>query len=171
MPESNLGKLAPPPQQPTAHTESHIRLSRPLDLSAPPITLPDGIEIVPLTADNATDVHALLHSAYSGGFGTVPDRPLDWWNSTHTDPEFDRALAWVALDRGAVVGFCLVWNSSFLKDLVVAPLWRNRGIGSGLLSTAITAMRSRGAEELTLKVNIYNGTAQRLYRHFGFAQD
>jgi GNAT superfamily N-acetyltransferase len=170
-PESNLGKLAAPVKPPTANAEGYIRLVRPLSLSAPAVVLPEGVVIAPLAADDAARVHALLQWAYADGFGSVPDRALDWWNSVTRDSEFDRNLAFVAKSGVEVVGFCLCWTSSFVKDLVVSPLWRNRGIGSGLLSSAITALRARGAEELALKVNIYNGTAQRLYRHFGFAQD
>jgi ribosomal protein S18 acetylase RimI-like enzyme len=164
-------QIAPPVKPPTASAEGYIRLTRPLNLAPPSVPLAEGMAITPLVANDAAAVHALLHSAYAGGFGTVPDRALDWWNSTVNDAEFDRTLTWVAKDRGDVVGYCLCWSSSFLKDLVVAPLWRNRGIGSALLSTAIAALRARGGEEVTLKVKIYNGAAQRLYRQFGFSQD
>lgn len=171
LPESNLGKLAAPAKPPTATAVGYIRLRRPLNLSAPAISLPDGVKIATLMADDATRVHALLQAAYSTGFGTVPERALDWWGGMVTDSEYDRNLAFVAKAGEEVIGFCLCWTSSFIKDLVVDVRWRNRGVGSALLSTAITALRARGAEEVALKVDIYNGTAQRLYRQFGFAQD
>lgn len=169
--ESNLGKLPAPDKPPTAAAPGHIRLRRPLSLSSPAIALPEAVRIATLTADDATRVHALLRAAYSTGFGTVPERALDWWGGIVTDSEYDRNLAFVARAGDDVIGFCLCWTSSFIKDLVVDVRWRNRGVGSALLSTAITALRARGAEEVALKVDIYNGTAQRLYRQFGFAQD
>ena len=169
--ESNLGKLPAPEKPPTAAAPGYIRLRRPLSLSAPAIALPDGVTIATLAASDADAVHALLQAAYSTGFGTVPERALDWWGGVVTDSEYDRNLAFVAKSGDEVIGFCLCWTSSFIKDLVVDVRWRNRGIGSALLSTAITALRARGAEEVALKVDIYNGTAQRLYRQFGFAQE
>jgi ribosomal protein S18 acetylase RimI-like enzyme len=164
-------QIAPPVKPPTASAEGYIRLRRPLSLGVPAIALPEGVTIDTLSADDAAAVHALLRAAYATGLGAVPDRSLEWWNGVVRDGEYDRSLAFVARSAGDVVGFCLCWTSSFIKDLVVAPLWRNRGIGSALLSTAITALQARGAEDVALKVKIYNGAAQRLYRQFGFAQD
>lgn len=164
-------QLAPPPRPPTAVAEGFLRLQRPLDLQIPPSHLPDGVVITTLTADDAAPVHALLELAYANGFGCVPGSMLDWWNGLLADSEFDRNLAFVAKAGDEAVGFCLCWTSSFVKDLVVAPLWRNRGIGTALLATALAALKARGATEVALKVDIYNGTAQRLYRQFGFSQD
>ncbi len=156
LPESNLGKLAAPAKPPTATAVGYIRLRRPLNLSAPAIALPEGVEIATLMADDATRVHALLQAAYSTGFGTVPGARstggVAWSptaSTTATSPSSPR--------RGEdVIGFCPCWTSSFIKDLVVDVRWRNRGVGSALLSTAITALRARGAEEVALKVDIYN---------------
>ena len=159
-----------PPHAPS-RGEGYLLLRRPLDVAPPAADLPPGVAFAPLAAEGAGRVHALLRLAYSNGTGTVADNLLDWWESLLTDSEFDRNLAFVVKHGEEVIGFCLCWTSSFVKDLVVDPRWRNRGIGSALLSTAITALRARGAAELALKVNIYNGTAQRLYRTLGFVQD
>ncbi|RYD90533.1 MAG: GNAT family N-acetyltransferase, partial [Sphingobacteriales bacterium] len=69
------------------------------------------------------------------------------------------------------IGFCVVWTSSFIKDIVVDGSYRRRGVGSALLSLAIEAMRRRGAQEIALKVDMYNANAQRLYARFGFSTD
>lgn len=166
-------QLAAPalPGHPPLRSEGYILLRRPMSLPEPPVNMPPGVVIGTIEAADAGAVHRLIQRAYSSGFGTVPDNLLDWWEGLLTDSEFDRNLAFVAKAGGQVVGFCLCWTSSFVKDLVVDAGWRNRGIGSALLSAAIAALRRRGAEELALKVDIYNGTAQRLYRGFGFAQD
>lgn len=163
--------LPPPVPHPTSPAAGHILLRRPMALPEPPIRLPPGVAIAPIEAANAGAVHKLMQRAYASGFGTVPANLLDWWEGLVTDSEFDRNLALVARAGDEVIGFCLCWTSSFVKDLVVDAGWRNRGVGSALLSTAIAALRARGAEELALKVDIYNGTAQRLYRSFGFGQD
>lgn len=153
------------------HTDGYLLLRRPLADPPPPVGLPEGVVLAPLEASDAGRVHTLIQQCYANGVGTVPVELLDWWESLLTDSEFDRNLAFVAKNDEDVVGFCLCWTSSFIKDLVVDPRWRNRGVGSALLSTAIEALRKRGAEDVALKVNIYNGTAQRLYRSFGFVQE
>lgn len=153
------------------HTDGYLLLRRPLAAPPPAPNLPEGATLAPLAASDAGKVHALLQLAYSNGSGQVTENLLDWWEALLTDSEFDRNLALVAKHGDDVIGFCLCWTSSFVKDLVVDPGWRNRGLGSALLSTAIEALRKRGAEEVALKVNIYNGTAQRLYRSFGFVQE
>ena len=168
---SSLPAPLPLAGHPPLRTEGYILLRRPMALPEPPVRLPEGVAIVPIEAADAGAIHALLRRAYATGGGTVPEHLLDWWESLLTDSEFDRNLAFVARADAEVIGFCLCWTSSFVKDLVVDPGWRNRGIGSGLLATAIAALRARGADELSLKVDIYNGTAQRLYRAFGFSQD
>ncbi len=172
VPPANAGLLpSSAPPRPLARTEGFLLLRRPLAEPAPPFRLPDGVGIVALQATDAGAIHRLMQRAYATGFGRVPDNLLDWWESLLTDSEFDRDLAFVAKAGDEVVGFCLCWTSSFVKDLVVDAGWRNRGIGTALLSTAIVSLAARGAEEVALKVDIYNGTAQRLYRSFGFAQD
>lgn len=153
------------------HSDGYLLLRRPLADPAPPVNLPDGVVLTPLEAADAGAVHRLIEQCYANGIGTIQPNLLDWWESLLTDSEFDRNLTFVAKAGGEVIGFCLCWTSSFIKDLVVDARWRNRGLGSALLSSAIEAMRRRGAEEIALKVTIYNGTAQRLYRQFGFVQD
>jgi GNAT superfamily N-acetyltransferase len=153
------------------HTDGYLLLRRPLVDPPPPVNLPDSVVLAPLEASDSGRVHTLIQQCYANGVGTVQVELLDWWESLLTDSEFDRNLTFVAKHGDDVIGFCLCWTSSFIKDLVVDPRWRNRGVGSALLSTAIEALRKRGAEEVALKVNIYNGTAQRLYRSFGFVQE
>lgn len=163
--------LPAPIAHPTSRTTGYLLLRRSLTEPLPPLSLPDGVTVAPLAAADASAVHRLLQAAYSNGFGQVPPALLDWWEGLLTDSEFDRNLALVARHGDETIGFCLCWTSSFVKDLVVDARWRNRGIGSALLVLAFEALRKRGAEEVALKVDIYNATAQRLYRSFGFEQD
>jgi ribosomal protein S18 acetylase RimI-like enzyme len=154
-----------------SHTEGYLLMRRPLSAPAPAVALPDGVALSPLVAADAVAIHRLLEASYAPGYGSVRPDPLDWWEAMVTDREFDRNLAFVAKAGAQVVGFCLVWNSSFLKDIVVDAVLRRHGIGSALLATAIAAMQARGHEELALKVDIYNANAQRLYQQFGFVAD
>ena len=152
-------------------TEGYLLMRRPLSEPVPPATLPDGVGILALAAADAVAIHRLLEAAYAPGYGSVRPDPLDWWEALVTDSEFDRNLAFVAKAGAQVVGFCLVWTSSFIKDIVVDAPMRRHGIGSALLTRAIEGMRARGREEIALKVDIYNANAQRLYQRFGFVAD
>jgi ribosomal protein S18 acetylase RimI-like enzyme len=106
--------------------------------------------------------------AYADGGGTVADFAT-WWPTTTADAEFDPALVLVAENTlGQVVGVCLCWSSAFVKDLVVHPEWRNRGIATALLHTAFRALANRGHDSVALKVRTNNPTAIDLYRQLGF---
>ena len=115
-------------------------------------------------------IHALLQRAYSNGYGRVVPDWLDWWEALRADSEFDPSLCFVAKAEGEMIGFCLCWTSSFVKDLVVAPEWQGRGLGAALLATAMTALRERGATVVQLKVVTVNAGARRLYERMGFVE-
>ena len=78
--------------------------------------------------------------------------------------------------QGVVVGtvtasFATGWIRSrhgHISDLVVAPAWRRRGIGSELLRAAEEAIRRRGLVGVTLDVEAGNAEALRLYLHRGY---
>lgn len=152
-------------------TEGFLLMRRPLAQPTAAASMPDGVVRVPLAAADALAIHRLLEASYAPGYGSVRPDALEWWEAMVTDSEFDRNLAFVAKAGEQVVGFCLVWTSSFVKDIVVDGVYRRRGIGSALLASAIEAMRGRGHEEIALKVDIYNANAQRLYQEFGFVAD
>jgi len=154
-----------------SQTDGYLLMRRPLSEPAPAPELPEGAELVPLAAADAGHIHSLLQFSYAPGYGSVRPDALEWWEALISDSEFDRNLAFVVKSGDRVIGFCLVWTSSFIKDIVVDGSYRRRGIGSALLSLAIEAMRKRGAQEIALKVDMYNANAQRLYAEFGFSTD
>lgn len=155
----------------TSRSEGYIVLRRPMDAPVPESHLPEGVTLAPITADDATAVHGLLKTAYDDRFGKVPDSALTWWKDLVLDSEYDNTLAVTAKSDGEVVGFCLCWTSSFVKDIAVDARFRGHGLASALLAQAIEALRKRGADEIVLKVHVHNAIAQRLYRKFGFAQE
>jgi len=152
-------------------TDGYLLMRRSLAEPAPPAALPEDCELVPLAAADAGHIHSLLQFSYAPGYGSVRPDALEWWEALISDSEFDRNLVFVVKSGERVVGFCIVWTSSFIKDIVVDGSYRRRGIGSVLLSRSIEAMRQRGAQEIALKVDMYNANAQRLYAQFGFATD
>jgi ribosomal protein S18 acetylase RimI-like enzyme len=145
-----------------------ILLRRDLAAPIPAVAWPDGVERVAFEMADAKAIHALMQRAYASGFGSVAADWLAWWEAVAADSEFDRDLCFVAKADGKVVGFCLCWTSSYVKDLVVAPEQQGRGIGAALLLSALTALRARGAAEVQLKVVTANAGARRLYERMGF---
>ena len=150
-------------------TLDFITLRRNLNSPIAAVAWPDGLRLVGLEAADIKAIHTLLQRAYSNGFGSVPPDWLDWWEALRADSEFEPALCFVAKAGDEVVGFCLCWTSSFIKDLVVAPEWQGHGLGTALLATAMLALRGRGASEVQLKVVTANAGARRLYERMGFA--
>jgi ribosomal protein S18 acetylase RimI-like enzyme len=131
---------------------------------------PDGVTLAPFTPADAPAVHALMQSAYARGGGAVSASFEQWWNSTSGDPEFDPALCLVArADDGTIVGFALCWTSSYVKDLVVHPDRRRRGLGKALLLAAAAVLKARGNTQVGLMVEADNPSgARQLYERLGF---
>ncbi len=152
-------------------TAGYILLRRDLTAPIPAAQWPAGVTRVRLVAAKARAVHAVLEAAYTHGYGSVEEDWLEWWELVVADSEFSRDLTFVAQADGEVVGLCLCWTSSFLKDLVVAPPWQGRGVGTALLAEAMAALRDRGAIEMRLKVVSGNAVARRLYVRMGFVDE
>jgi GNAT superfamily N-acetyltransferase len=55
-----------------------------------------------------------------------------------------------------------------LEELYVRPELRGRGIGGGLLETAIEHTRARGGEEMHINVDEVDADARRFYERHGF---
>jgi ribosomal protein S18 acetylase RimI-like enzyme len=145
------------------------RMRAPL-AQAPAIRRPaDGTEILAFdaVADRRT-LHGLLAAGYADGGGAVSDFG-SWWPWLSGDSEYDPALIFMASEPGhGAVGAVICWTSGFVKDLVVVPGRRERGIGGALLGRAMAAIRTRGASAIELKVDARNSAAVALYRALGF---
>ena len=131
---------------------------------------PPGIGLRDFDEGDAREIHALLALCYANGFGAVP--PFDdWWQFVTTDAEFDPALALVAADGRRIAGFALVWTSGFIKDIVVHPQWRRRGLGAAMLAEIARRVSARGLPAVSLKVSPGNTDARHLYTRTGFRRD
>lgn len=147
------------------------RLRRDLMEPVAPPTWPGGYRVRTFVANDAPAVHVLLEIGYAQGGGHVGSFD-EWWQGLRDDAEFAPDLCFLALDeRQDMVGVAQCWTSAFIKDLVVHPLARRRGIATALLMEVFWQFRRRGANHVDLKVQMDNPTgAVRLYKRLGMRE-
>ena len=147
----------------------YIRLRKmliaPIELPA----LPADVVITPLWQAKPMALHALLRAAYASGGSSVPDFDAWWWPLVE-DEEFDPTLVIIASAGIEPIGLIQCWTSNFVKDLVVAPQWRDRGLGAYLLNAAFSEFHRRSAPHVDLKVEGANLAAQRFYHRHGMVE-
>jgi ribosomal protein S18 acetylase RimI-like enzyme len=146
-------------------------MRRHLSPTVPVPLWPDGVHLEAFTASEAAEAHALLELAYADGGGSVPSLG-EWWSVLSQDSEYDPTLCFLVRDRpGALVGFAQCWDCAFVKDFVVHPDHRRRGIGQALLLHIFRVFHERGAEIVDLKVQINNPSgAIPFYESLGMQQ-
>jgi ribosomal protein S18 acetylase RimI-like enzyme len=147
-----------------------VRMRATLRGLPPPPTWPQGTHQIGLAEARPRDLHDLLVQAYRDGGGSVP--PFDaWWTGLVEDDEFHPELVIIAADEnGQPIGMAQGWTGGFIKDLVVAPAWRNQGVGEALLRTALAIYAAQGLDSIDLKVEADNIAAQRFYRRIGLIE-
>lgn len=114
----------------------------------------------------AEAVHALMERSYQDGGGRVPSREV-WQQRFETDPEYDPALCFIAVDNHVIVGVCQCWTSAYIKNLVVHPRARGEGLGRALLLHAFNVFQQRREGFVDLKVKEDNLRARQLYESAG----
>jgi mycothiol synthase len=143
-----------------------------LDGSLEPPRWPDDVAVRTFRPEDAPAVKELLDLAYA----EEPDhRPLsleDWKTFMLGDPNFDPSCWFLAEAEGELAAAILNWNDGYVKDLVVHPERRRRGLGEGLMHHTFREFRRRGIERVTLKTDSVNPTeAWRLYERLGMRKE
>jgi mycothiol synthase len=129
---------------------------------------PDGISVRTFRPEDAGPLKALLDLAYREEPNHTPLPLEDWKTFMLGDPSFDPEAWFLALDGEQIVGAALNWKEGYVKDLVVHPDWRGRGLGRSLMLQTFAEFARRGAERVTLKTDSINPTgAWRLYERVG----
>ncbi len=130
------------------------------------VVWPSSIVLSEYRPDLAQAVHGLMDLGYVDGGGRVPSLNV-WQQRFETDPEYDPSLCFIALDAEGIVGVCQCWTSAYIKNLVVHPRARGRGLGRALLLHAFRVFQQRREGFVDLKVKEDNLRAQRLYENVG----
>jgi GNAT superfamily N-acetyltransferase len=82
-----------------------------------------------------------------------------------------RVMTWVAADGGSLTGLTgLLWEGSeaTIEPVVVDHRCRRKGIGRGLIETAIQESRRRGASDVNITPVARNASAIRAFHDLGF---
>jgi len=93
-----------------------------------------------------------------------------------------KGSSWVAVDEGAVVGFCISSTSEerirllgredgYINILAVRPTHRRQGLGTALLLSCLRDLKATGMESVTILTDTDNPTeAMHLYEQVGFQE-
>jgi len=122
------------------------------------------MEVVPLTPLHLDAVCALEAEVF---------RDREPWSRKAFEGELinPQAVWVVALAGTAVIGYAGGWAGGgefHLLNLGVAPPYRRRGTGRGLVRAVLGRAAARGCRRVTLEVRSSNDGARSLYESFGF---
>ena len=135
---------------------------------------PDGITVRIYSGEEAEarEIKDLLDLAYAEEFHHKPATFENWSRFMFEDPMFDREVWFVAVAEDKIVAAALNWDEGYVKDLVVHPESRGRGLGKALMYETFGAFKRRGLPRVTLKTDSNNPTdAWRLYERVGMAKE
>jgi ribosomal protein S18 acetylase RimI-like enzyme len=141
-------------------------MRRDLAQVVPAFTWPSGVQLTHYRPELADAVHRLMELGYRDGGGRVPTLEL-WQQRFETDPEYDPALCFIALDVEGVIAVCQCWTSAYVKNLVVHPRAQRQGLGRALLLQTFKVFQQRREGFVDLKVLEDNLRARRLYESVG----
>jgi ribosomal protein S18 acetylase RimI-like enzyme len=108
------------------------------------------------------------------------DEPEIWrdtWEQAWSEIEgyIAREVALVAEENGVLLGYALAKldrpRVGYQSDLYVVPDARRRGLAKRLLAACSSALAERGAEFLSLNVDVRNDLARTVYRRLGFREE
>jgi mycothiol synthase len=135
----------------------------------PEPTWPDGIITRTFRRGEARAVKALLDLSYSEEPDFRPPSFEDWSGFMLADPSFDPSCWFIAeAPDGSLAGAALNWKEGYVKDLVVHPAHRRRGLGEALMLHTFGEFARRGVGRISLKTDSRNPTeAWRLYERLG----
>jgi mycothiol synthase len=130
---------------------------------------PEGIAVRTFTVEDATAVKELLDVAYAKEPG-FRKQPFEDWSRFMLDDTSFEAESWFVVEaaEGSLAGAALNWKEGYVKDLVIHPAHRRRGLGEALMLHTFRHFKARGEPTVTLKTDSLNTSqAWRLYERLG----
>ena len=145
-----------------------------LDVSVPtgqPVWA-NGISVRTFREEDALRLWTLLDVSYADDPTNDFPRFDDWQQYMLGDPSFDPGCVFLAEAGDELVGAAVNWNDAYVKDIVVHPEWRRRGLGEALMRQTFRHFGDRGLPHVTLKTDSTNPTqAWRLYERLGMRKE
>jgi GNAT superfamily N-acetyltransferase len=150
-------------------------LSQPIEV--PP--LPDGLEVRPVTADDARALFVADNEAFVDHWGGI-DSSEDAFQKWIADDDWDPSLHVVAFDGAEIAGASInaIYGKAnadmgvlhgWLDSVFTRRPWRRRGLARALVARSLVLLRERGMTEAILGVDADNETgALGVYTDNGF---
>ena len=133
---------------------------------------PAGIEHRTFLEEDAHAVKTLLDVSYAEEPHHIPLAFDDWRTFMLGDPSYDPGVWFVATSGDEFVGAALNWREGYVKDVVVHPDWRGRGLGKALMLQTFGEFARRGIRHVSLKTESTNpNRAWRFYEHLGMRKE
>jgi mycothiol synthase len=133
---------------------------------------PEEISVRTFRDADAAPLKTLLDEAYAAEPHHTPMSFEHWRTFMLGDPSYDPRVWFLALAGEEIVGAALNWKEGYVKDLVVHPEWRRRGLGKALMLQTFVEFARRGIPRVTLKTDSINPTqAWRLYESLGMRKE
>lgn len=151
------------------------------DLAAPisERTAPEGITLVPYTAERALDALEARNDAFRDHWGSLPSEP-ERWEKFVGGPFLRPDLCTLALDGDRIVAFCLAsvneedWEAlgashAYIDLIGVVRSHRGQGLAPLVIAQTLRAAADAGLEAAVLDVDTESPTgANSLYERLGF---
>jgi mycothiol synthase len=137
-----------------------------LDREPPEPVWPERIAVRSFRVEDARAVKELLDVAYAKEPDFRLDTFEDWSRFMLGDASLFDPDCWFVAESedGSLAGAALNWKEGYVKDLVVHPSQRSRGLGTALLRHTFRYFKDRGFPQVTLKTDSLNTSrAWRLY--------
>jgi len=132
---------------------------------------PEEVRLRAFRAEDAQRLWELLELAYAEEEDPFPAFD-DWRGFMLGDPSFEPEHWFLVEAEGELVAAALNWKDGYIKDLVVHPEWRRRGLGEALMRETFRHFGRRGLPRVTLKTDSTNPTqAWRLYERLGMRKE
>ena len=142
--------------------------------------MPDGLEVRPVSVDDAPQIWRADHDAFQdhwGGWDPSEASMRRWIDSQEFNPDLF-VIAWdgdeiagavlnaVYADENAELGLSRGW----LDSVFTRRAWRGRGLARALIGRSLHLLSQRGLDTAALGVDADNPSgALRLYESCGFA--